>query len=69
MAAGGAECCGFCVRVHVGVEVRVHRCACACAAPRLAVPTPSLGSTVSFSLKYHPHALLPPHTWGNCPAP
>lgn len=60
MAAGGAECCGFCVRVHVGVEVRVHRCACACAAPRLAVPTPSLGSTVSFSLKYHPHALLPP---------
>lgn len=59
MAAGGAECCGFCVRVHVGVEVRVHRCACA--APRLAVPTPSLSSTVSFSLKYHPRALPPPH--------
>lgn len=61
MAAGGAEGCGFCVRVHVSVEVRVHRCA-VCVCSPAACSTHSLSSTVSFSLKYHPHALLlPPH--------
>ena len=48
MAAGGAECCGFRVGVHVGVEVHMHRCACA--ARQLAAPARSLSSTVSFSL-------------------
>lgn len=58
MVAGGAECCGFCVRVHVRVEVHVHRCACACAAPPLAVPAPSAALS-AFPLNTTP--MPPPH--------
>lgn len=60
MAAGGAECCGFCVRVHVGVEVRVHRCACACA---------SLAACSTRSLTQQHCQLFPLNTTPPCPPP
>lgn len=68
MAARGAECCGFCVRVHVGVQVCVHRFACGCAARDSQHPLPHSAALSAFPFKYHPPT-APPQTPGEIVPP